>query len=718
MTKRFALVLSAILWLALPVDAQDTRSMIFGRVLDPQSMAIVGADVIVTNLNTNTSLTIKTNETGYFEANKLLFGQYQVTVEAPGFKKVARSGIELPISTRTQVNFILEVGAVSETISVTAAASLVETNAVTSGRIVDNRTVTQLPFARNNPMLLVYFTPGLQVRGTYRTVYQRQNTAMPAVAYTPNNVGNHGGQDASNDHLIDGMPNLGSARRVAFMPHSDSVEEMKIETSNFDPSTGHAVGAVISLVTKAGTNEFHGAVTWMHAQQRWNATPFFTKQAYYRNIAQAEARGDTAQANALRSQPTQPSGHTNDYSASIGGPILKDKLFFFFAVDGTRDKSAAAGNSMTLPTMANRQGDFSDLLKVDASRYQIYDPTSVRVDPDRPGHYIRSPFPGNILPQSRIVNSGYNAYLKLLPATNNDPTDPSQEPLNNYVATQMPNIVNYDTYTNRIDYAHSNNHRFFGKWNWSKQVIDVNDWTYESAPGLHSADQLRRNRNAAVDWVYTAGPGTLLNVAVGATESTGGYQYAVAKQYTPSEFGLPAYMDAKAGDKHHIPVIQVAGYKTIGQNYAVLADYRIFSAKTDLSHIRGNHTYRTGFNMRQFFQTGGGGGDTSGNFSFTNAYTSASDDNFIPAGSLGHSWAAFMMGVPSNMSVATNDDYAVHSPAYAWFVQDNWRVTPRLSLNLGLRMEYEQGMTERYNRMLSHFDPALTVPITELAQRA
>ncbi|MEN6535196.1 MAG: carboxypeptidase-like regulatory domain-containing protein [Bryobacteraceae bacterium] len=725
MRKRLGLALVAILCMALPAAAQGTRSMIFGRVLDSQAKAIVGAAVVVRNLDTNTSLPITTNNTGYFEANLLIHGRYEVTAEAPGFKKSVRSGIDLPIGTNTKVDFQLEVGGVTETISVTAEASAVETNAVTSGRIVDNRTIMQMPFSRNNPLLLVYFTPGLQVRGTYRTVYGRQNTAMPAVAYTPNNVGNHGGQDASNDQIIDGIPNLGSYRRVSFMPHSDSVEEMKIETSSFDASTGHAVGATISLVTKSGTNEFHGAGTWLHMQQRWNALPFFTKQAYYRSIAVAEAAGDTAKADALRAKNPMSSGHTNDYSLSIGGPVIlpklyngKNKLFFFFSTDGTKDRTAAAGTSYTIPTMANREGDFSQLLQVDASKYQLYDPLSISADPNRPGHYIRTAIPGNILPKSRIMNPGYAAYAKLLPTPNNNPASATQEPLNNYVATRMPNTTDYSAYTNRIDYNHSSSHRFFGKWQWSKQTIDQGDWTYESAKGLSSADQLRRNQGATIDWVYTASARTLLNVAVAANESTGGWQYAVAKQYKPSEFGLPAYMDTKASDQHHIPVMEVAGYPNLGQNYAVLADYRVLSGKADLSHIRGNHTIRAGFDMRHFFQTGGGGGYTSGEFAFNNMFTSHNEDNYTPAGSIGHSWAAFMMGLPYVAVADSKDNYAAYSPSYGWFVQDNWRVTPRLSINLGLRMEYEQGMTERFNRQLGYFDPTLTLPITAAAQAA
>ena len=142
------------------------------------------------------------------------------------------------------------------------------------------------------------------------------------------------------------------------------------------------------------------------------------------------------------------------------------------------------------------------------------------------------------------------------------------------------------------------------------------------------------------------------------------------------------------------------------------------SGRADLSHVRGNHTFRAGIDWRGQYRTGGGGGNTSGNFSFNNSWTRRNDDGFTPAGELGHTWAAFLMGLPNSMTVATTDSYATSNPYYGWFGQDNWRVTPKLSLNLGLRMEYELGPTERYNRMIGWFDPDAALPIAAAAQAA
>src|SRR5262249_42116235 len=149
-------------------------------------------------------------------------------------------------------------------------------------------------------------------------------------------------------------------------------------------------------------------------------------------------------------------------------------------------------------------------------------------------------------------------------------------------------------------------------------------------------------------------------------------------QYKPSDVGLPAYLDAKAGGKTILPTMSFSGYETLGRNVPVFTRYRILTAKVDISHVRGKHSLRGGFDERQHFRTITAGGNTSGAFAFSNQYTRRNDDTFTPAGDLGLSWAAFMMGLPDSMSVATNDTFATHTPYYAWYVQDNWRLSPGL----------------------------------------
>ncbi len=192
----------------------------------------------------------------------------------------------------------------------------------------------------------------------------------------------------------------------------------------------------------------------------------------------------------------------------------------------------------------------------------------------------------------------------------------------------------------------------------------------------------------------------------------------VTKKFKPTDVGLPAYLDARAAGQAHLPVMSLSGYQSLGQGFSTMNRTQTSTLKIDVAHIRGAHSLRLGFDTRQFYRTGGGGGSTAGSFSFGNFFTRRNDDTLTPAGSIGHSWAAFLMGLPNGMSIVTADNYATHTPAYGWYFQDNWRIGSKLTVNLGLRLEYEQGMTERYNRMLSYFDPGTALPISEAAQAA
>ncbi len=713
-------VLVIALAAAAAVAAQETRSMMFGRVLDPQSSAVANASVIVTNTETNTVFALRSNETGYYEANLLLPGLYQIAVEAPGFKKTVRGRIQLQVSTRLEINLTLELGTLAETVSVTAEAPLLDTSTVASGRVVDNRNLMDLPVLGNSAILLVKLTPGIQTGGVNNYLGLHSNVGGSDY----NTSGGVGG----NFWSIDGVPNQGNSRRASYLPYSDTLQEFKVETSNFDASVGQTTGVVISMMSKAGTNQYHGTVTEQHWQQRWNGSPFFVKQLYYRSINAAEARGDTARANELRREDKQPSGHSHNWAGTIGGPVRipklfngQDRLFFFFAYNGFKDVKTEDANSInrTIPTMANREGDFSQLLRVDATRYQIHDPLTVRRDPARATNYIRDPIPGNILPRSRWINPTYNAYLKLLPVPNNDPTDPRLEPRNNYLAVGTPYNWDYKAFHNRMDYHHSSRHRFFGRWSWNDFLEDRGDWTYESARGLHSNGLNRHNLGATVDWVWTRGASTVIDFAVAGNEFREGDLITVPLQFKPSDVGLPAYMNQKAGDQHILPQMNFNGYQSLSRGgVPTFTRYRLLTGKVDISHVRGKHTVRAGFDARQQFRTGGGGGNTSGNFSFSNSYTRRNDDNFTPAGDFGHSWAAFMMGTPNGLSIASNDSYALHNPYYAWFFQDNWRVNNRLSINAGLRVESELAATERYNRAIGTFDPSAKLPISDAAQAA
>ena len=717
---RLARVAIAALMGIFALSAQETRGTIFGVVTDPQGSAVAGATVAVLNIATNAETTLTTNGTGYFEASLLIAGQYRITATVAGFKKTVRSGVDLPLSARLEINVNLEIGGATETVSVTAEAPLVDVSSnVSAGRIMDNREVNSLPTFNNSPLMLIKLTPGIESSNNRR--YNGVN-ALGGTAEA-HNIGNVGG----NDWSIDGVPDSGNGYAAAYLPYATTIQEYKVETQNFDASVGHTSGASISIMTKAGTNTYHGDLTWQFWNQRWNGTRFFVKQGYYKSIAQAEANGNHALAEQLRNGPRQPSGHSNDYAVSLGGPVRiphlingRNKLFFFFSFDGFDDRKPTENTfNHTVPTAQNRAGDFSDLLRISATKYQIYDPLSVRPDPLRAGHSVRDPIPGNILPKSRLVNPVYGTYLGFEPGPNNLPASAALEPLNNYQDPGEPYNWFYEAFTNRFDYQHSEKNRFFGRWSWLKYREDRQDWTYQTARGLMTNGVNRNNLGATVNWVYIPSATMVIDASAGANHNQeGNILTQTALKFTPGGVGLPSYLDAKAGANHALPVMAIAGYDTLGQAVPGWTHFEILSAKANVTNIRGRHTLRAGIDIRDHRRNGGNPGNTSGLFNFTNAFTCREDDCQTAAGSLGHSWASFMMGLPTNSNIDTNATYAVSNPYTGVFAQDSWRIHSRLTLTLGLRMEYEFGVKERYQRFIGGFDPNASLPITAAAQSA
>jgi hypothetical protein len=716
--QRLVTLLWAVSFYGQFVQAQDVRGTIAGLVLDPTSAAVVSARVTVANVDTGAAVQILTNSTGYYEATLLLAGNYRITAEAEGFKRSVREGIELRVAARLEVNLALELGSLTEAVTVTAAASMLDTTMVTSGRVMENRDLMDLPVIGNNVMLLANFTPGVQTNG--RTV----NAPLGSGIDTPHLPGNVGG----NEYTLDGAPNNGGGRSLSYLPYSDAIQEFRTETSNFDASFGHAAGMGMTVMTKSGANSYHGTVTHQHYQQRWNGTPFFTRQLYYRRVAEAESAGDMALAEQRRSEERQQAGRSNNYALTLSGPVTipkivngRDRLFFFFSYNGLRESKSDLPNNInnTIPTMKNRVGDFSDWLEVD-SKYQVHDPLSVRPDPARPGHFVRTPFAGNLVPKARAINPIYDRYIGFFPVPNNEPLNPKEDHVNNYLSTRMPWIWDTDGLSTRIDYNYSARHRFFLHWHRTAFVEEREDWTYETAPGMNTRYNDRQTHGGNLDWVWAPNSSTVFDFLVGAAYTRGGIIIKETRQYKPTDFGLPAYMDEKAGADHVLPQMDYAGgYRSVSENHTgSLTHHHSFTGKTDVSHIRGRHTLRAGFDGRGQFRNGGSKGYTSGRFAFQNVFVARDDDFNAPTASLGLAWAAFYMGYPTTMKVDTNDTYATANHYYSWYVQDSWRATPDLTLTFGLRFEQDLGPTERYNRAIGGFDAEASLPISEAAEAA
>ena len=699
--KPSILAIAAILAVCPSLSAQESRATILGRVTDPQGAAVPGVEVLITNVDTNAVKRTVSNESGYYEMPLLDPGNYSVSAEKAGFRKFVRTGIVLNVNSRAGIDIPLQLGSVSEVVEVSEQAPLLETSSASAGRVVDHRQIMELPYSDLNPYVLAGLAAGMQWTGApdaNRTLWSGGGTS----------AFNTAGGVGQNEYTIDGAPNTGSSRRVAFIAPTDAVGEFRLETSNFDASSGHTSGATVNLSTKSGTNKLHGTFYNQHWQQRWNATQHFARLAWEDAVAKGTQSKDSQK---------QQSGRSNSPGATVGGPVFlpklfdgRNKLFFFFNYSGVYQNTTDQPSRLprNVPKEAWRKGDFSDLLALDATLYQIYDPFSARQSGNR---VVRTPFPGNRgIP---ILNPMYSFYEKIYPLPNNVQGLVTPEGFNNYFAANMPKIDRHNSALNRIDWEASQRHKIFGRWYWNNRHADTSDWTYATARGLHSSGTSRINKAGAADWVWTIDAANVLNVSGSYNRFKEWAGEEGPRRYKPSDVGLPAYLDQRAGKDAILPTINFDRMQSVSYGVPTVTATSTGAFKTQFLRVQGRHSFKMGFDTRKYYRAKSGAGYTSGYFSFRNTYTRAASDT-TTASNHGLEWAAFMMGIPTSISLDTNDSYYLVNPYTSFYVQDDLRVTTRLRLNLGFRFEYEGGIRERFNRGLGGgFYPQDKLPISD-----
>jgi hypothetical protein len=735
--KRLSAMLAVLLIAVGSVGAQESRATIQGTAKDSQGAIVPGATVTVTNTDTNSAEVLKTNQNGRYIAPLLQPGNYKVTIDATGFKKELREGIVLLTSDVRDVDFSLQVGAATDSVTVTAEAPLIDSTHTDSGMALDDRTVRDLPVMTDVVTSMIAFAPGVQTGG------------LAAELLGPHST--QGGSDYSNGSgvggnvwTIDGAFSNGNGRNTSLLPSVDTVSEAKIVDNTFDGSFGHSVGLGITINTKSGTNQFHGVLSENYWSQRWQGSNLFTKQAYYKNVDSFLGQGNTAAAASALAQPIQPSGHSNLYSFNVTGPIyiphvvdLRNKVFWTLAYNGEHDAKPEASFTYphVVPSAAEKAGNFSDLLNVksDGLNYQLFDPFSVQVDPNRSGtHYIRTPLPGNILPASYIAmgNPVYKNYTKFWPDPNNwyNQALAQNAGSDDYLASSTPYNWLFGQWSGRVDMNLTDKLRVFGRYTRNHFVEYRSDWTYFVAKGYNNTGPqgsgvTRDDQNGVLDFVYTLSSRTLLHAA-GSVSNWMSYTTTLpyAFQFKPSDAGLPSYVDSYCGNWCYLPMMNISGYATNGISGTPGPQYnRFYDYNGDVYHMLGNHELRAGADLRQETRSIHNG-NSDGTYGFNNTYFRQYDDggpngNYNPA-TLGLSWASFMMGLPTSASVSNNASYLASNQFAAGFLQDTWRATRKLTLTLALRTEWENGAKGSQNNWISGWNPTAALPIGQAAQAA
>lgn len=666
--------------------AQEYRATLSGRITDPQGAVIANTRVAVLQVETGSRYETVSGPDGLYTIPFLPPAAYRITAEASGFKKYDREGIRLDANGRLSLDIEMAVGAMTETVSVTAEAPMLTTATASSGQVINTRQIDNMPLSGRTPLALAQLAFGVTPTDDPRFTRPFDNGG-------PSGFSMGGSPSRSNELLIDGAPDTTGDSRVAYNPPVDAVAEVKAESFQADAAYGHTGGGTVNVVLKSGTNQFHGTAYEFNQVSNLAATPFFTNKVGAR----------------------KPTTRFNQWGGSFSGPVVipklvngRNRVFFFFAYEGIKDALPAPSTS-TLPTPAEKAGDLSALLNVSAA-YQIYDPATGVVEGAR---VRRQPFAGNIIPASRISPIALN-YLKSYPDPNQAGRSDGQD---NFVSLTNGERNDFYNYLGRLDFNISDRHKLFFSTRHNKRIGQGgNSFGRALTDNPTATNPLRRiNWGLMVDDVYTFTPTLLMNTRLNWTRFEEP-RINYSEGFDSTSLGFPAYL-AAASPLRVMPRIQFSRFTGIGDEGGREFPFDSFQLFETLTKVTGRHSLKFGGDIRQLRESDLNYGFSNGTFTFGTNWTQGPLDN-AAAAPLGQDLAAFLLGLPTGGQFDLNAARSNLSNYYAFFVQDDWRVRSNLMLNLGLRAEHESGSTERFDRSVGGFDAAAPSPIAPAAQAA
>ncbi|MDQ3748960.1 MAG: TonB-dependent receptor [Acidobacteriota bacterium] len=718
---RFFLLSALFISGIISVVAQVDTASVTGQVTDPQSAVVAGARVIITNQATNINAETTTNEEGYYTFTNLRPNLYTIEIRQTGFNTDSRKSVELNVGQKARFDFQLTVGDTTTVVDVSADnQSQLQREDASLGNVVDNRRVTTLPLPQRSWDDLL-----TQVAGTQGDPYTEQSGGTASGRTGSVNI--HGIRSLYNNFILDGQDNNSISTNVQEFstqisrPSIDSLGEFKVITSQFSADTGRAAGGVVSVTTKSGTNEFHGLAYEYVRNKVFDATDFFTNK-FGREKAQ-------------RVQ--------NQFGGNIGGPIWKNRAFFFADYEGTRIRQGQL-RIATVPLDQFKNGNFSSLLGANQFQIfapnangvcqgtgqfirqgQIFNPATTRpnpcfdansTDPYRRLPFIRDPYTNNIITNIDPVAARFAALFPS-PTTGGTP-NASGIISNNF--TRTPSISDDgDRFTTRLDSKINSTNDIFGRYAYGKRDRFVPgffgglaDGTDTSAWGLTTVE----THAITLGWNYVITPNVV-------NQFRFGYNYANADsaQEPFAEGNSSSYVrglpDVGQGG---IPAIVISGYSPrLGSpdflpKFQKSQQYQFTNTTT---WVRGAHTFRFGPDIMaplklDYIDVPG----TRGRFDFAANYTGLPNQTASGLiGGTGNAFADFLVGRPTNVLLTNAGVVEQRRYMYSFFGQDDWKVTPRLTLNLGLRYDFGSPSYEAQNR-LANFDPQAALAATNQAQ--
>ncbi|MBI4902245.1 MAG: TonB-dependent receptor [Acidobacteria bacterium] len=637
---------------------QTQTATVRGVVTDRSGAVVPGAAVTLRNVDQNRDYQATTNGEGEYVLVQIPPSHYSLSVEAKGFKKYQRTGMVLEVAQVAALDVQLEVGATTEVVEVTTQVPLLDTASSTLDAVFNSKTGEALPLNGRNILQLVALTPGINTSRSARGATTGSGS-ISSMAFSAN-----GGRDVSNEVMLDGSPQMVMGyNQPAYVPSPDALQEFRVQTNSLSAEYGRTGGAVVNLVHRSGTTEFHGVLYEFLRNDKFDANTFFSN----------------------RSGAKKPAFRFNQFGFTFGGPLTPSRQTTFFFLNYEAVRNVNPGNStMTVPTPAMKSGDFSGVAET------IYDPATINAAG------VRQPFAGNRIPSARF-NPVALKMLGYYPA-------PTRTGLSNNFYAQSPSPGRSDNFSAKIDRRVSNRQNLYGRFSWN----DVDNRTANYFNNLASPDtgaSGARNRSITVDDTFLVGGWVL--------HGNAGYAYhanprdSVSRGFDLTTLGLPASLKA-VSQFEMFPRVEPGGYAALGGNatWIIGNKFETHTWTGDATKLFGGHTIKTGGVYRLNRVSNFRPNSPAGLFTFNEGFTR---DTFN-SNRNGNTIASMLLGVMSGGRVQYEPQLALQVTYGGVYLQDDWRVNSKLTLNLGLRWDTDRPLTERFDRT-SSFDFDATLPV-------
>jgi hypothetical protein len=675
--------------------AQGTNATLGGRVTDPSQHVIAKADVAVTSEDTGVVIHATTNGAGLWQINSLIAGNYRFTVTESGFETLEHTAIDLQIGDVKSVDVQMKVGSVNVDVVVDSETPLIDTTAAVSGVVLNSTDLEELPSLSGSPLDLAVMAPGVYLpppTGGGTSLWS--NSSLSEFS-----VNGAGSSTNAVNYVLDGATDtIVSSGAISFIPPTDAVGQMRVQTNSYDASIGRTAAGTINMSLKSGTNQFHGVLSEREQNTAFNA-----------NLSQNKAVG-----------VAPPGVHFHEYGGTIGGPVMIPKIydgkrrgtFFFFSFDGVQAAIPSKNSYLSIPTPDEIKGDYSnsnEIVNNVAYKVRIFDPLTIDSSSNR------TEFQNDIIPSGRISPIA-KALVASLPAPNVPLSlrDPNNTDKNDFLETN-PQIDHFYSLILRMDESWNNSHHSYIDLRRNQFRQFTND-NYGPNNILANEALNRDNYGLTVNHTWVLNPKTILTI--NANETMYRYFFGdTASTTDPTQYGFSQTF-ANSEPSRGLPQFNgILGLSSVGDVYGPTQenDYQT-EARGYITQIVGTHSLRYGGEYLLSQESVDDRSGETGSYTFDSIWTRQNPNATAPGGQ-DEANPGFLLGLPHTGSITQSSKAFWKQPFVAAYVQDDWRVTPKLTLDLGLRWDLQLNLTERGNQYFSRYDPDANVaPVTSYAQ--